>query len=129
MGNFHLGGGGPRFPARQFTAILILGALCFFVGLGDRMLWNPMEPRYAGIVASMMHATPRDAESAGSWLALAFLVLPFYSVLVSYRGVRTLFEVTRWKARLWFLALPLAVYGAAIAAMLGLVLATMLGGL
>jgi len=68
-----------------------------------------------GIVATAMYATPGDAEYATSWADVVFLLLPFYSVFVSYRGVRTLFDVTRWKARLWFLVLPVAVYGVAIA--------------
>jgi len=83
----------------------------------------------AGIVATAMHATPRDAHAAASWIAIAFLVLPFYSALVSYRGVRILFEVTRWKARLWFLALPIVVYGAAIALTAGAMALAMFGGL
>lgn len=46
-------------------------------------------------------------ETGWSLLLVAFVV---WSVIVSYHGVLASFEVVRWRARLWFLILPLAVY-------------------
>lgn len=60
-------------------------------------------------------------EDPWSSLLLAFVV---WSVVVSYRGVTTCFAVERWRARLWFLILPLLVYSVALGAfvvLLGLV--------
>ena len=37
-------------------------------------------------------------------------MLGFWSIAISYAGVTTLFLVTKWKARLWFVALPTLVY-------------------
>ncbi len=50
------------------------------------------------------------AFAAEEWYSLALLIFPFWSIVTSYIGVRTLFEVTRWRAVLWFVALPIAVY-------------------
>lgn len=58
------------------------------------------------------YATPLAAERADpGWWYLGMMLLPFWSVYASYRGVRTLFDVVRWKARIWFLVLPSLVYG------------------
>jgi 4-amino-4-deoxy-L-arabinose transferase-like glycosyltransferase len=40
-------------PARQAILVIALGALLVFPGLGRRDLWNPVEPRYAGIAAEL----------------------------------------------------------------------------
>lgn len=37
----------------QLLCLVALAAATFFVGLGDRGLWNPVEPRYAGIAEDM----------------------------------------------------------------------------
>lgn len=37
----------------------------------------------------------------------------FWSIYVSYRGVRTAFPVRKWRARIWFLIVPSLIYGAA----------------
>lgn len=41
---------------------------------------------------------------------MVVIVALLWSVVVSYRGVVTLFDVRRWKALLWFLILPIVVY-------------------
>ncbi|MDJ0919346.1 MAG: hypothetical protein QNJ05_16430 [Woeseiaceae bacterium] len=47
---------------------------------------------------------------ADSALDVLFLVFPFWSVVVSYIGATTAFELGVWKARFWFLILPTLFY-------------------
>ena len=35
-----------------------------------------------------------------------FLIFPFWSLVTSYIGIRTVFNVSKWKARMWFIILP-----------------------
>ncbi len=44
-----------------------------------------------------------NSDEAFSTVLLAF---PFWGAYVSYRGVRTRFDVGRWRSRIWFLILP-----------------------
>lgn len=57
-------------PLRRndYFFLIVVSLLVTFVGLGRRELWNPVEPRYAGITAQLL----RD----GHWL------LPFYNLEV-----------------------------------------------
>lgn len=64
------------------------------------------------LVDSATYATPLEADREGGWWWLAMLVLVFWSSNVSYQGVRVLFQTTCWRARTWFLFLPLTFYGA-----------------
>ena len=64
---------------------------------------------------------PHELEGIG--LALVFgtqVVATFYAVYVSYRGVRTVHELSRWGARVWFLILPGLVYTLAFGGAIGL---------
>jgi len=73
------------------------------------------------------YETPRDAangDDLGVWFVLAAL---FWSIYVSYRGVRTTFVVKRWRSRLWFLILPGLIYGVALVGVVMLFLAGMFG--
>lgn len=58
-------------------------------------------------------ATPGEAYAADKWTDFVPILLVFWSVYVSYRGVRTAFEAVRWKVRLWFFFLPGLFYGVA----------------
>lgn len=52
------------------------------------------------------------------------MILYVWSVVISYIGVRTRFDVHKWKARIWFLILPLFIaIGSFLAAAIFLVLA------
>jgi hypothetical protein len=50
------------------------------------------------------------------------IIFPFWSLVVSYTGIRTTFEVSKWKTMTWFVILPgllyLVMFGAIIAAYL-----------
>lgn len=53
----------------------------------------------------------RDAANGGEFWPLLLLVCPFWSVFVSYRGVRTVFPETKvWATRVWFGVLPVILY-------------------
>ncbi len=72
------------------------------------------------LVDSFEYARPIDAERGEQGWWIVSLVCPFWSVYAGYRGVRTLFPVVKWKARIWFLIFPALFYamlvvGAAIA--------------
>ena len=59
-----------------------------------------------------------------SFWSLALVVFPFWSCWASFRGVTSVFEVSRAKAAVWFLVLPSALYllligGVALAYMFG----------
>lgn len=45
-------GGAPAF--RSGALVVAAGLVAFVVGLGARELWNPLEPRYAGIATEML---------------------------------------------------------------------------
>ena len=60
---------------------------------------------------TVKYATPQEATDLSPFGPdLCVLACVFWSVYVSYRGVRTVFSVVRWKARIWFLILPTAFY-------------------
>lgn len=63
--------------------------------------------------------TPEDMYLKGlpgeSWWIMGFLILPAWSILASYKGVRAVFpEAGKWRARVWFLGLPLITVAIAI---------------
>lgn len=62
-------------------------------------------------VDTALYASPLEANRAGPLYYLAGLLFLFWSVYVSYRGVRTVFDAAAWRARVWFLLLPSGVYG------------------
>ena len=45
-----------------------------------------------------------------SWVPVLLVILPVWSFVVSYRGVRTAFDVRRGRARFWFLIGPLLLF-------------------
>jgi hypothetical protein len=53
------------------------------------------------------YAAAWNAEELYSSIVLVFL---FWSLATSYLGARALFHVSRWRAQLWFLVLPAALY-------------------
>ena len=71
-----------------YAAPALLGALIFTMAYAD-------------------YVTYFDANESFS---LLFLVFPFWSLWVSYTGVKTMFDVAPGKARLWFLILPATIY-------------------
>lgn len=72
--------------------------------------------RAAPTVLLLLWATARHASYRAYWDApagtgdVAMLAFPFWSVWVGYGGVRQRFPVSRGRARLWFFAVPVAVF-------------------
>jgi hypothetical protein len=62
------------------------------------LFWTATEPNYRQAVAA-----------ARPYLA-ALLIFPFWSLVTSYIGARTLFQVNPWKARLWLIIIPAGFY-------------------
>ncbi|MEZ6197024.1 MAG: glycosyltransferase family 39 protein [Planctomycetota bacterium] len=58
---------GSRLAPELLAALVVLGAI--FVGLGARALWNPVEPRYAGIALRIA--------DGGPWLVPEYEDLPY----------------------------------------------------
>ncbi|MEE9294337.1 MAG: hypothetical protein V3W34_05135 [Phycisphaerae bacterium] len=65
-------------------------------------------------IDTVRYAMPLYCEIGESWSWAIWLVFPLWSIYASYRGVRTLFNVRLWPARLWFAILPTAFFGSII---------------
>jgi hypothetical protein len=61
-------------------------------------------------LATPFHASYRDAWSTQA-VALGWSLLPLWSVWIGHRGVVSCFDVRPVAARVWFLILPLVLYG------------------
>jgi hypothetical protein len=64
---------------------------------------------YAAIATGLYDSYSGAWQAEESW-SLLLLIFPFWSVIVSYRGIRASFSVMTPRARLWFLILPLVAY-------------------
>jgi hypothetical protein len=62
------------------------------------------------LVSTVVYADYTQAYASDSPFSALLLVFPFRSLISSYLGVRTLFQVSRWKARVWFVILPCLLY-------------------
>jgi len=64
----------------------------------------------ATLISTFVYESYRAAWSSDeAWSAL-LVVFIAWDIIASYKGVRVAFAVTKWKARLWFLILPLAFF-------------------
>jgi hypothetical protein len=62
------------------------------------------------VAQTVVFPSYRVAWESDEFLSAALLIFPFWSVYTSYRGVRTRFDVAKWKSRVWFLILPSLVF-------------------
>ncbi|MEM7125815.1 MAG: YIP1 family protein [Chloroflexota bacterium] len=62
------------------------------------------------VIHSFVYANYYESWVSDSLWEALLLVFPFWALVVSYIGVRTVFPVTIWKARLWFLIVPCLLY-------------------
>jgi hypothetical protein len=77
-----------------------------------RLIWTAP---YVLLTVSLMPFYPNYATmSASAPFAMSTIVLPFWSVLISYRAVVSTFDVNRGRARVWFLILPMSILGTAM---------------
>lgn len=67
---------------------------------------------------SAVYASPSIAAAGDDFGGLIVVVAAFWSCYISYRGVRTAFEVRRWPARFWFALLPGLLYAGTVALIL-----------
>ncbi|MEM9090154.1 MAG: hypothetical protein AAGC93_15565 [Cyanobacteria bacterium P01_F01_bin.53] len=76
---------------------------------------------YAGLVSSLPHIAfvmwwtllyenYLAAYAQDLVLTIVLFSLSFWELFSAYRGVRTLFSVDKWRARLWFIILPALLY-------------------
>lgn len=61
-------------------------------------------------VATILYADYRVYWQADEMWPSIGILFPFWSCVTSYKGVRATFDVSSWKARIWFLILPIIVY-------------------
>ncbi|MEM6451177.1 MAG: hypothetical protein AAF703_12770 [Cyanobacteria bacterium P01_D01_bin.105] len=126
--------GWPIFWALALALGLVAGWLFWFVGgwwfrlrLRFSGATNP-DPRmsrlvmvYAGLVSALPHLVfvlwwmllyenYLAAYAQDVVLTAVLFALSFWELFVAYRGIRKLFSVDRWRARLWFVILPALMY-------------------
>lgn len=68
---------------------------------------------------TFVYASYMAAYNSDELLSSFVIIFLFWSVAVSYAGATEAFDITRWKARLWFLVLPALFYLVVISATLG----------
>ena len=73
------------------------------------------------------YSSPAVAAGGDDFGGVVVLAALFWSVYVSYRGVRTAFNVRTWPARVWFGLLPVALYSLVILGVMGAMLVGDLG--
>jgi hypothetical protein len=73
---------------------------------------------------TLHYGSPRAAFDGDDPWALLVLPFLFWSVVVSYRGVRRVFTVRTWPARTWFFILPCGIYSTTV---VGIFVAALLG--
>ena len=61
-----------------------------------------------------------QAYNSDEMWSLLVIIFPFWSLITSYIGIRTNFEVSKWKARTWFVILPGILYFLAFGAIIAL---------
>lgn len=90
-------------PDKRLARLVLVYSSFVFSGpaVALALVQTVLYPHYAAAYAS------EDWYSVA--LALPVLIFPYWSIVTSYVGVRTLFQVTKWKALLWFAALPVVI--------------------
>lgn len=97
---------------------------------------DPFKARYIYIYASFIHSAPSvlvsliftalysnylESYVKDKYLGMAVLVFVFISLITSYIGARTVFVLSKWKARVWLIILP-AIYYLLLMGVLGFLL-------
>ncbi|MFC1895484.1 hypothetical protein ACFL0Q_02325 [Thermodesulfobacteriota bacterium] len=79
----------------------------------------------AALVYTAFFDNYAEAFSYDEPFSLILLIFPFWSVAASFTGVRSVFGVSGWRPRLWFLVLPILVYIVSLGVVVSLI--TLLG--
>ena len=72
------------------------------------------------VASTAMHPNYLAASNSEELIGYVFLALIFWSIGVSYVGVSSSFEMVRWRAIIWFLALPVLFYLFSLGLVVGL---------
>lgn len=64
----------------------------------------------AYVAYTFFYASYAEAFASDELYSASLMVFPFWSIFTSYAGARAVFGVEGWRARLWFLVLPLVFY-------------------
>lgn len=64
----------------------------------------------AALIMTAYFANYQEAWNADELYSVGLLIFPFWSLITSYRGATTLFNLSRGRARLWFVILPAIFY-------------------
>ncbi len=91
---------GARDPDRRLARLVLV--YTSFVFAGPSVL--------VALAYTILYENYRVAYETAELLPLVLVFFVFWSVLTSYTGAITVFDVSRWRARLWFLILPVLVY-------------------
>lgn len=75
----------------------------------------------AELYETIKYPTPSAADQAASLWYAALLIFPFWALLTSYVGVRTVFQTSRVRTMGWFVLAPATLYGIGLAAIAFLV--------
>ena len=62
------------------------------------------------VIQTAVYPDYATAYATEDWFSLAVIIFPFWSISSSYLGATTLFQLTKWKARVWFVVFPVLVY-------------------
>jgi hypothetical protein len=62
------------------------------------------------VVATLAYPSYLAYWEADEVWSSVLLLFPFWACVVSYRGVTSVFQLSKWKARIWFFILPVLVY-------------------
>jgi ABC-type glycerol-3-phosphate transport system permease component len=62
------------------------------------------------LISMFVYSSYREAFNSDKIFSSLLLIFSFWSVIVSYKAVKTTFNVVNSKARIWFLILPILIY-------------------
>ncbi len=65
------------------------------------------------LAQTVKHGNYAEAWQANDWWVILVIVFTFWSCATSYVAATATHMLSKWKSRLWFLALPITVYAIA----------------
>lgn len=91
---------GANDPDRRMARLVMIYSA--FVQAGPTVL--------GALIETAEFSSYAEAHASDEPFSLLLLIFPFWSIAASYSGVRSVFRVSGWRPRLWFLVLPVVVY-------------------
>ena len=90
------------------TAAAVL--LASVASVGDCKFVHAAPNLLVTLVWTFAYSNYAEAFVADEPYSVWLILFPFWSLVTAYVGVRTVFDVSPWKARLWFVILPGLLY-------------------